>query len=213
MHWESTAGGIYNALCQRALGPSALRQYPPRPFPNGAGPLRPASAVLVARSPRGPPRASAGSPGSGTNRPPTTDTYPHPRRRGPQRGARARAAYGPAAAIDRGTEGRGHPTRRGGRYARRTRAQLRRGEKYDFASRTLTTAADARFRARLKLTNYTPARPTKMCYNNIYDNYRAKTDMGCERSPGLVRCWCRSVHQWDCRHFAGHCWMFRGAIE
>jgi DNA invertase Pin-like site-specific DNA recombinase len=51
--------------------------------------------------------------------------------------AEARAAHGPETEIDRGTAGRG-PQATGGRcHARGTRAQLRRGEKYDFAPATM----------------------------------------------------------------------------
>jgi DNA invertase Pin-like site-specific DNA recombinase len=51
---------------------------------------------------------------------------------GPQPGAEARAAHGPETEIDRCAAGRGPqaPCRRC--YLRGTRAQLRRGEKYDF---------------------------------------------------------------------------------
>jgi hypothetical protein len=38
------------------------------------------------------------------------DLYPHPHRRGPQPGAKARAAYGPTTQIDTGAEGRGPRT-------------------------------------------------------------------------------------------------------
>ena len=46
----------------------------------------------------------------------------------PQPGAEAWAAYGPETEIDGGAAGRGPPSPRGGCYARRTRAQLRRGK-------------------------------------------------------------------------------------
>jgi hypothetical protein len=63
-------------------------------------------------------------------------SYPHPHRRGPAPGAEARAAYGPAPAeINTGAAGRGPPATCAGRDARRTRAQLRRRQEYDFEAR------------------------------------------------------------------------------
>ena len=63
-----------------------------------------------------------------------TRSYPHPHRRRPQPGAEARAAHGPTLETHGRAEGRGTTATGGGCYACRTRAQLRRGEKYDFAS-------------------------------------------------------------------------------
>ncbi len=74
--WEITAGRISNALRQRKLGPTNALRPNAGPtqchcastaaaVPNGTRPLRLASAVPITGSPRGPPPASAGSPGSG----------------------------------------------------------------------------------------------------------------------------------------------------
>jgi Resolvase, N terminal domain len=66
------------------------------------------------------------------------DLHPHPHRRGPQPGAKARAAYGPTTEIDTGAEGRGPRTTGAGRNPCRTRAQLRRGKEHDFTAHALT---------------------------------------------------------------------------
>jgi hypothetical protein len=57
---------------------------------------------------------------------------PYSHSRGPQPGAEARAAYGPAAEIDAGAEDRGPPATGAGRDARGTRAQLPRRKEHDF---------------------------------------------------------------------------------
>src|ERR1700731_4762959 len=88
---------------------------------------------------------------------------PHPHRRGPQPGAEARAAHGPSAEIDGGAAGRGPSATGGGRDARRTRAQLRRGKEYDF--KAVTTRPPPRFGLRLLNNRDQPAtfNPGKYC--------------------------------------------------
>jgi hypothetical protein len=79
-----------------------------------------------------------------------TRSYPHPHGRGPQPGAKARAAHGPQTEIDRGAAGRGPPATGGGCYACRTRAQLRRRQEHDFsADSAITLQSACRTRAQL----------------------------------------------------------------
>ena len=70
---------------------------------------------------------------------------PHPHRRGPQPRSEARAANGPETEIDRGAAGRGPQAPGAGCHARGTRAQLRRGEEYDFTAQRVMDAI-GRFR-------------------------------------------------------------------
>jgi hypothetical protein len=75
---------------------------------------------------------------------------PHPHGRGPQPGAEARAAHGQAPEIDAGVEGRGPPATGAGSDARGTRAQLRRGIEYEFATVANSLTSDNRSRRRRK---------------------------------------------------------------
>ncbi len=54
----------------------------------------------------------------------------------------ARAAHGPTLEIDAGAEGRSTAAAGAGRYARRTRAPLRRGQEYDFAAHRVTAQVE-----------------------------------------------------------------------
>ena len=102
----------------------APSQCPPRPFPMASGHCdlpRP----FWWRGAREATASLGRVAGAGTDRPPTTDTYPRPHRRGQEQRQGPRKAHGPTFPHT-GTAERGHQTARAGRYNRRTRAQLQR---------------------------------------------------------------------------------------